>query len=135
MIAAVGRSLDGRVGVKIQRDVALEPDGAGQVDAGGDMNRAAARCVAGLDGSVDGRGIERGSVARGSVILDVDEAEFSGRNRIQRWYECSHNEADKSGLCISAQSNRAGSKAKFHGVKTEIEVTWDWLRTIFHLRW
>ena len=46
-------------GVEVQRDVALQMDGIAQIIAGREMHRPAARRRRGVDGLVDGGGVER----------------------------------------------------------------------------
>jgi hypothetical protein len=75
----VGAADEGGAGVEIERDPALEVDGAGEVTARGEEDLTAAGFGAGVNGGVDGAGVGFEAVAEGAVVADVEHAGSRGK--------------------------------------------------------
>ncbi len=88
-VVAAGRSFGRRVGgeqcgalIEVERDVVLQMNRVARISAGGKIHRAATRCRRGLDGLVDGVGVERLAVAGGAEVFDVERARADRRRRV-----------------------------------------------------
>src|SRR5213078_5256784 len=63
---------DGRAGVELDGDVALQVDGVlGLVVPGGELHHPAAGAAGRVDGRLDGRGVVGGAVTLGAVVPHV----------------------------------------------------------------
>ena len=82
VVGGVAAAQQDGAGVHFERDVALELDGAGEVHAGREVDRAAARLGGDQDGARDGGGVLRHAVAGGAVLAHV----IRGGGR-EKWHE------------------------------------------------
>src|SRR5205085_2223820 len=62
---------DRRAVIDQQSNVALQPDGVAKITAGRKNHSAAARGCRGIDGTIDGGGIQRLSVSDRSMVANV----------------------------------------------------------------
>jgi len=71
IVIHIVRCKERRAHFKMKLHIFLQPDGAGFPCAGRNDNSAAARCGAGIDGSLNRGGVERYAIGDGTVIFDV----------------------------------------------------------------
>ncbi len=80
VVGDVGGAFEDGVFVEMEIDAGLEENGAGEEGAGGDDDGAAAGLCEGVDGGLDGFGVERGGVGESAVIGD-----FGGAHERMGW--------------------------------------------------
>ena len=65
--------LDGSPAFQLKRDIASQPDGAGDINSGGEINGAATRGGRRINGSVNGIAFLSPAVPRGAELLHIED--------------------------------------------------------------
>ena len=93
-----------RAGREVKSDVALERERATQEPSRREIDRAATRAAAVVDGFLDRRSVKRPAIAVGAAIGDVGVARAGG------WCKCDEREEERQGSLQAGRGLRSPSQ-------------------------